>query len=58
MALLDVTQSKGTQVTAYLAVVNVDNAASVRLFESSAYVLDLPPDPRGFMRYRKVAPVT
>jgi len=49
--------SKGTEVTAYLAVVHVDNAASVRLFESSAYVPDLPPDPRGFMRYRKVAPV-
>ncbi|MEP7017638.1 MAG: bifunctional UDP-2,4-diacetamido-2,4,6-trideoxy-beta-L-altropyranose hydrolase/GNAT family N-acetyltransferase [Actinomycetota bacterium] len=49
--------SKGTEVTAYLAVVHVDNAASVRLFESSAYVSDLPPDPRGFMRYRKVAPV-
>ena len=58
MALLDVTQSKGTEVTAYLAVVHVDNAASVRLFETSAYVPDLPPDPRGFMRYRKVAPVT
>jgi spore coat polysaccharide biosynthesis predicted glycosyltransferase SpsG len=49
--------SKGTEVTAYLAVVHVDNAASVRLFESSAYVPDLPPDPRGFMRYRKVARV-
>jgi len=49
--------SKGTEVTAYLAVVHVDNGASVRLFESSAYVPDLPPDPRGFMRYRKVAPV-
>jgi spore coat polysaccharide biosynthesis predicted glycosyltransferase SpsG/GNAT superfamily N-acetyltransferase len=57
MALFDVTQSKGTEVTAYLAVVHVDNAASVRLFESSAYVPDLPPDPRGFMRYRKVARV-
>ena len=57
MALFDVAQSKGTEVTAYLAVVHVDNAASVRLFESSAYVSDLPPDPRGFMRYRKVAPV-
>jgi spore coat polysaccharide biosynthesis predicted glycosyltransferase SpsG len=49
--------SKGTEVTAYLAVVHVDNAASVRLFESSSYVPDLPPDPRAFMRYRKVAPV-
>jgi hypothetical protein len=39
-------------------VVHVDNAASVRLFESSAYVPDLPPGARGFMRYRKVAPLT
>jgi len=51
------TGSSGTEVTAYLAVVHVDNAASVRLFESSAYVPDLPSDPRGFMRFRKVAPV-
>jgi len=29
----------------------------VRLFETSAYVPDLPPDPRGFMRFRKVARV-
>ncbi|MEO8518965.1 MAG: bifunctional UDP-2,4-diacetamido-2,4,6-trideoxy-beta-L-altropyranose hydrolase/GNAT family N-acetyltransferase [Dermatophilaceae bacterium] len=49
--------SKGTKVTAYRAVVHVDNAASVRLFESCAYLPDLPPDPRGFMRFRKVAPV-
>ena len=58
VALSDVAQSSGTHVTAYLAVVHVDNAASVRLFETSAYVPDLPPDPRGFMRYRKVARVT
>jgi spore coat polysaccharide biosynthesis predicted glycosyltransferase SpsG len=51
------TDSSGTGVTAYLAVVHVDNAASVRLFESSAYVPDLPPNPRGLMRFRKVAPV-
>ena len=57
MALSKGEQSSGTEVTAYLAVVHVDNAASVRLFESSAYVPDLPPDPRGFMRFRKVAPV-
>ena len=57
VALSEVESSRGTGVTAYLAVVHVDNEASVRLFESSAYVPDLPPDPRGFSRYRKVAPV-
>jgi len=57
VALSDVAASTGTHVTAYLAVVHVDNAASVRLFESSAYVPDLPPNPRGLMRFRKVAPV-
>ena len=57
VALSEVESSRGTAVTAYLAVVHVDNEASVRLFESSAYVPDLPPDPRGFSRYRKVAPV-
>jgi hypothetical protein len=50
-------RSGGTAVTAYLAVVRVDNLASVRLFESSGYVPDLPPDARGFMRYRKAARV-
>ena len=44
-------------VTAYLAVVNVENCASLRLFESSAYLPDLPPDAGGFMRFRKPAPV-
>ena len=58
LALLETARSSGTDVTAYLAVVHVDNAASVRLFETLAYVPDLPPDPRGFMRYRKVARVT
>jgi GNAT superfamily N-acetyltransferase len=57
VALSDVAHSSGTEVTAYLAVVHVDNAGSVRLFETSAYVPDLPPDPGGFMRYRKAAPV-
>ena len=56
-ALSEVTGSRGADVTAYLAVVHVDNPASVRLFETSAYVPDLPPDPRGFMRFRKVARV-
>jgi len=46
-----------SQVMAYLAVVHVDNRASVRLFETSAYVPDLPPDARGFMRFRKPARV-
>ena len=57
VALREMLASRGTDVTACLAVVHVDNAASVRLFESSGYVPDLPPDPRGFMRFRKVAPV-
>ena len=57
VALSEVESSSGTGVTTYLAVVHVDNEASVRLFESSAYVPDLPADPRGFSRYRKVAPV-
>jgi len=51
------TGSGETAVSAYLAVVHVDNLASVRLFETSAYVPDLPPDPQGFMRFRKTARV-
>jgi len=51
------TQSSGTHVTAYLAAVHSGNRASVRLFETSGYVPDLPPDPAGFMRYRKTARV-
>jgi len=54
VTLADQAASKGTRLTAYLAVVNVDNAASVRLFESCAYLPDQPPDPRGFMRFRKL----
>jgi GNAT superfamily N-acetyltransferase len=57
LALLEVTRSDGTDVSAYLAVVQVDNLASVRLFETSGYLPDLPPDPRGFMRFRKTARV-
>ncbi|MHB1472268.1 MAG: GNAT family N-acetyltransferase [Dermatophilaceae bacterium] len=57
VALSEVTRSSGTNVTAYLAVVHVDNGASVRLFESSAYLPDLPPDAGGFMRFRKAARV-
>jgi len=53
----ETTRSSGTPVTAYLAVVHSDNRASVRLFETSGYVPDLPPDPAGFMRYRKTARV-
>jgi spore coat polysaccharide biosynthesis predicted glycosyltransferase SpsG/GNAT superfamily N-acetyltransferase len=45
------------RVPAYLAVVHRDNVASVRLFESSGYVADLPADPQGFMRFRKTARV-
>jgi len=50
-------RSSGTHVTAYLAVVHSDNRASIRLFETSGYVPDLPPDPAGFMWYRKTARV-
>ena len=57
VALSELARSGATDVTAYLAVVNVDNDASVRLFETSAYVPDAPPDHRGFMRFRKAAPV-
>jgi GNAT superfamily N-acetyltransferase len=52
-----VTASGGT-VRAYLAEVNMGNQSSMRLFEKSAYVPDLPPDERGFMRFRKNAQVT
>lgn len=55
--LSEVLGSSRADATAYLAVVNVDNPASVRLFETSAYVPDLPPDPSGFMRFRKAARV-
>jgi len=57
VALSDGATSSPTDVTAYLAVVNVQNGASLRLFESSAYLPDLPPDAGGFMRFRKAAPV-
>jgi len=53
----EATGSGETAVSAYLAVVHVDNLASVRLFETSDYVPDLPPDPQGFMRFRKTARV-
>ncbi|MBE3075175.1 MAG: UDP-2,4-diacetamido-2,4,6-trideoxy-beta-L-altropyranose hydrolase [Actinobacteria bacterium] len=57
VALSEVARSSGTDVTAYLAVVHIDNSASLRLFETSAYVPDLPPDPQGFMWLRKTARV-
>jgi RimJ/RimL family protein N-acetyltransferase len=57
MARSDVARSSRTAVTAYLAVVHVDNQASLRLFETSGYLPDLPPDSRGFMRFRKAARV-
>jgi spore coat polysaccharide biosynthesis predicted glycosyltransferase SpsG/ribosomal protein S18 acetylase RimI-like enzyme len=53
----EVALTREAGVTAYLAVVHVDNRASVRLFESSGYLPDAPPDPRGFMRFRKTARV-
>ena len=56
-ALSAMARSSATDVTAYLAVVHIDNDASLRLFETSAYIPDAPPDHRGFMRFRKAAPV-
>ena len=56
-ALSAMARSSATDVTAYLAVVHIDNDASVRLFETSAYIPDAPPDHRGFMSFRKAAPV-
>lgn len=57
-ALPDSARSGGRpRVGACLAVVHRDNRASVRLFERSGYVPDLPPDPQGFVRYRKTARV-
>jgi len=53
----EVTRSGGTGVRAYLAMVRIGNQSSMRLFETSAYVPDLPPDRRGFMRFRKDAQV-
>ena len=57
VAVSEGTRSGGAEVTAYLAAVHVDNGASMRLFESSAYLPDLPPDAGGFMRFRKAARV-
>jgi spore coat polysaccharide biosynthesis predicted glycosyltransferase SpsG len=57
VALSEATRLSGTEVGAYLAVVNIDNQSSMRLFETSAYLPDLPPDPGGFMRFRKDARV-
>jgi spore coat polysaccharide biosynthesis predicted glycosyltransferase SpsG/L-amino acid N-acyltransferase YncA len=57
LALSEATRSSGANVSAYLAVVHVDNSASMRLFETSGYLPDLPPDPQGFMRFRKTARV-
>jgi len=58
MALAELAGSSRTDVTAYLAVVHGDNVPSLRLFESTGYLPDLPPDSRGFMRFRKAARVT
>lgn len=57
VALWQFSQSQGTDVRAYLAVVHRDNQSSLRLFETSSYVPDLPPDPRGFIQFRKDARV-
>ena len=58
VALAELAGSSRTDVTAYLAVVHVDNVPSLRLFESTGYLPDLPPDSRGFMWFRKAARVT
>jgi hypothetical protein len=55
--LAEAARSSATGVTAYLAVVHIENGASLRLFETSGYVPDEPPDQRGFMRFRKTARV-
>jgi L-amino acid N-acyltransferase YncA len=55
--LAEAARSSATGVTAYLAVVHIENGASLRLFETSGYVPDAPPDQRGFMRFRKTARV-
>jgi spore coat polysaccharide biosynthesis predicted glycosyltransferase SpsG/GNAT superfamily N-acetyltransferase len=57
VALSAATAASGTAVEAYLGVVKVDNPSSMRLFQTSGYLPDLPPDPAGFMRFRKDAQV-
>lgn len=57
VALSEVSPSRATGLTAYLAMVHIDNQASLRLFGTSRYVPDAPPDQKGFMRFRKVARV-
>jgi spore coat polysaccharide biosynthesis predicted glycosyltransferase SpsG len=57
VALTESTAMAGNDVTAYLAVVHIDNQTSMRLFETSSYVPDLPPDARGFIQFRKDARV-
>jgi spore coat polysaccharide biosynthesis predicted glycosyltransferase SpsG len=57
MALSEATRTSGGDVTAYLAVVHIGNGPSMRLFETSAYAPDAPPDQQGFMRFRKAARV-
>jgi spore coat polysaccharide biosynthesis predicted glycosyltransferase SpsG/GNAT superfamily N-acetyltransferase len=58
VALAEATRASGIDLAAYLAVVSIDNPTSMRLFETSSYLPDLPPDPGGFMRFRKDARVT
>jgi len=57
VALSELSRARATGLTAYLAMVHIDNQASLRLFGTSRYVPDAPPDQRGFMRFRKVARV-
>lgn len=42
-------------LTGWVATVHQDNAASMRLFASSGYLPDLPPDAAGFARFHKTA---
>jgi GNAT superfamily N-acetyltransferase len=58
VALAEAARASGTALGAYLAVVNVANPSSMRLFQTSGYLPDLPPDPAGFMQFRKDARVT
>jgi spore coat polysaccharide biosynthesis predicted glycosyltransferase SpsG/RimJ/RimL family protein N-acetyltransferase len=45
----------GRELTAYLAVVHEENAASVRLFAAAGYLPELPADAAGYRRYFKPA---
>lgn len=50
------TSTAAAELTAYLATVNRANRASRRLFLSSGYLPDMPPDAEGFERFRTWVP--